>query len=263
MGALIGGIYAAGKLQQYEDWVRELTEIDVIRLLDLSFGSRAGLFKGEAIIAALKKLLGDYQIEDLPIPFTAVATDLRSRREVWLEEGRLFDAVRASIAIPAIFRPIKLHNRWLLDGGLVNPVPIAATLGHATDLTVAVSVTGPAVTEPLGPRQRPKPQSREPDYRQRIETFIESIQAKLGLDGEPDPEDEVSLVDVMLGALDTMQQTITRFKLAAYQPDLLIEVPINVCQGHEFYRADEIIAAGEHWAREGIARWQETAKLRL
>jgi NTE family protein len=263
MGALIGGIYAAGKLQEYERWVRELTEFDVLRLLDLSFGSRAGLFKGEAIIDALRKLLGDYQIEDLSLPFTAVATDLKSRREVWLDQGKLFDAIRASIAIPAIFRPVKLHGRWLLDGGLVNPVPIAPTLTQPSDLTVAVSVTGPPVTEPLGPRHKAQRERHAQDYRKRIENFIDSIQVKLGLEDDPDPGDEVSMVDVMLGALDTMQQTITRFKLAAYEPDLLIEVPINVCQGHEFYRADEIIAAGEHWAEEAIAHWQETSKLRL
>ncbi len=263
MGAVIGGIYAAGKLDEYESWVTQLTEIDVLRLLDHSFGSRAGLLKGEAIIAALKALIGDYEISDLPLPFTAVATDLTSRREVWLDEGRLFDAIRASMAIPAIFQPVRQGNRYLLDGGLLNPVPIAPTLSYPTDLTVAVSVTGPAVADPLGPSRDSPPQRSEPDIRTRIEAFVASIQNKVGLGTETNTAAELSLVDVVLRSLETMQETITRFKLAAYQPDLLIEVPMNVCRGHEFYRAADIIAAGEHWAREAIGNWHETTRIRL
>ena len=263
MGALIGGIYAAGKLSEYETWVRELTELDVLRLLDITLGTRAGLIKGEAIMAALKELVGDYEIGDLPLPFTAVATDLTSRREVWLDHGKLFDAIRASIAIPAIFQPMHVGDRWLLDGGLLNPVPIAPTLAYPSDLTVAVSTTGAAVNEPLGPQHHRSPERHQPAMRQRIESFIASVQDRLGMDKGPTSQHELSLIDVVLRSLETMQETIVRFKMAAYQPDLLIEIPVNVCQGHEFYRADEIIAAGEYWAGEAVARWQQTRRIRL
>jgi len=258
MGALIGGIYAAGKLDEYESWVRELSEFDVLKYLDISLGTKAGLLKGEAIIAALKELIGDYEIEDLDIPFTAVAADLKARREVWLDRGNLFDAIRASIAIPAIFRPVRLNGHWLLDGGLLNPVPIAPTLNNRTDMTIAVNVMGPATNEPFGTAKRkhqPKPKSR---YREQIESFIDTLQTKLGLERtEATAKDYLSLMDVVLESVETMQETITRFKLAAYQPDLLIEVPINVCQAHEFYRAPDIIMAGEYWTQNALAHWQE------
>ena len=139
MGALVGGIYAAGKLEAYADWVLALERIAVIRLLDLSF-DRAGLFKGERIIGVLRELLGDHVIEELPISFTAVATDLESGKEVWLREGKLFDAIRASIATPLVFTPFVMRGRVLLEGSLVNPIPIAPTLNDDTDFTIAVSL---------------------------------------------------------------------------------------------------------------------------
>ena len=257
MGALVGGIYAAGQLDEYEAWVCELGELDVLKFLDIALGTKAGLLKGEAIIAALRDLLGDYQIQDLDIPFTAVATDLRARREIWLNRGSLFDAIRASIAIPGIFRPVKVKGHWLLDGGLLNPVPIAPTLNNPTDHTIAVNVMGTPTTHPLGdaPPRRPR---QIASYRRRIEAFITSVQDKFGFEkGAVSFDDELSLTDVVLRSVETMQETITRFKLAAYQPDLLINVPVNVCQAHEFYRAGEIIAAGEYWTREALEHWQQ------
>jgi NTE family protein len=258
MGALIGGIYAAGKLGEYEDWVCELTEFDVLRLLDMTWGSRAGLIKGEAVIEALKALIGDHRIEDLPIPFTAVATDLNTRREVWLDSGNLFRAIRASIAIPGIFRPVRDGARLLLDGGLVNPVPMAPTASFSADLVVAVNVMATPAAHPLGtaPLTAKAPQH---GYRERIESFVTRVQRKLAPEhgkNADDTPDEPSITDILLESLETMQATITRFKLAAYQPDLLIGVPANVCRAHEFYRAKTVIAAGEYWARRALEDWQ-------
>ena len=142
MGALVGGIYAASKLEVYAEWVLALERMQVVRLLDPAFG-RAGLFKGERIMGVLRELIGDCVIEDLPLSFTAVATDLDSGEEVWLREGKLFDAIRASIATPLIFTPFKHGTRTLLDGALVNPVPIAPTLNDTTDLTIAGLSAGP------------------------------------------------------------------------------------------------------------------------
>jgi NTE family protein len=262
MGALIGGIYAAGRLDEYENWVSQLDEIDVLRLLDVSWGARAGLLKGDLIIEALRELIGDYEIGDLSVPFVAVATDMRTRREVWINDGSLFDAIRASIAIPGVFRPVQRQRRVLLDGGLLNPVPIAPTSGFPTDLTVAVSVTSPPVREPLGPARHATepPREQEESYREQIEAFFgrvqEAVKNRLKV-GDGEKQEELTLLDVILGSIETMQETITRFKLAAYQPDMLIEIPSNVCDAHEFYRAADIIRAGEHWARKALEQWKE------
>ncbi len=146
MGALVGGMYAAGKLEEYRDWARALQRLDVLRLLDWTF-SGGGFIKGDRVIDQLRKLIGDVRIEDLPISYTAVAVDLYAQREVWFSRGPLYDAIRASIAIPTVFRPHHYEGRTLVDGGLLNPVPITPTLRDLTDCTIAVDINAPA--EPL------------------------------------------------------------------------------------------------------------------
>ena len=124
VGALVGGIYAAGKLAEYEEWVRKLTKFDMVNLMDIAWVG-GGLVKGEKIMRRMRDLVGERQIEDLPIPFTAVATELESGREVWLNEGSLFDAIRSSCSLPLFFTPTKYREKMLVDGGVVNPVPVS------------------------------------------------------------------------------------------------------------------------------------------
>jgi NTE family protein len=119
MGALVGGIHARGKLDVFAEWVCALTRNDVVRLLDIGWGRTGGLFKGERIIDVLKDLIGDAQIEDLPVAYTAVATEINRKREVWLDRGPLFEAIRASIAIPMVFAPIRRGQQVLVDGGVL------------------------------------------------------------------------------------------------------------------------------------------------
>ncbi|HEX5946166.1 MAG TPA: patatin-like phospholipase family protein [Acidimicrobiales bacterium] len=141
MGALVGGLHAAGTLAPYTEWVRGLRQRDVVRLLDVSL-SAPGAIRAEKILARVRELLAGALIEDLPIAFTAVATDLLARKEVWFQKGRVDVAIRASIAIPTVITPVMLNGRLLADGALTNPVPIAPTASAQADLTVAVSVAG-------------------------------------------------------------------------------------------------------------------------
>ncbi len=250
MGALVGGIYAAGKLEVYADWVSALERMDVVRLLDPSFG-RTGLFKGERIMDVLRGLIGDRAIEDLPVSFTAVATDLDSGKEVWLREGKLFDAIRASIATPLVFTPFVLDGRRLLDGGLVNPVPIAPTLTDTTDLTVAVNLSGRAEPEKI--ESEPASAPGRSAYRKRIHAFVESMYAARAPDAPV-----LGLTDIVFASMETMQNTIARLKLAAYSPDVAVEIPRNACGFHEFWRAAEMIAVGhERTARAFATRAPE------
>ncbi len=252
MGALIGGFHAAGRLAAYTDWVQELTELNVMRYLDLSWGG-AGLLKGQAVMETLRQFIGEHRIEELPIPLTVVATDPRARREIWISQGDLFDAIRASIAVPTVFTPHIVQGRPLLDGGLLNPVPIAPVMHNRGDLVVAVSLSGP-------PRERPRPappvRRRHPGYRQRIDRFIEELQERFGREDRWRKQEEaLSLVDAALLSIDAMQAQIAACKLAAYPPDLLIEIPIDTCAVHEFYRATEVIEAGEYWAEKALAEY--------
>jgi len=280
MGALVGGIYAAGKLKVYGDWARSLQRFDVLRLLDWTV-SGGGFIKGDRIIGVLRDLIGETNIEDLPIPYTAVAVDLDVQREVWFSHGPLFDAIRASIAIPTIFRPYHYQGRLLVDGGLLNPLPVSPTLRDLTDGTIAVDVNAPA--EPLHRLTNAKTASEDTDrgsagqaspemahdakpapvdiqragYRQRIAEFVESMmekREKRAVEAEP------GAFELFARSLDTVQETITRLKLAAEPPDLLITIPRNACAFYEFHRADELIELGRVRTREALARWHAPVK---
>ncbi len=274
MGALIGGIHAAGKLKTYTEWVRPLQRLDVLRLLDWTI-SGGGFIKGDRIIGVLKNLIGEVNIEDLPISYTAVAVDIDVQREVWFSRGRLFDAIRASIAIPTIFRPHHHDGRLLVDGGLLNPLPVSPTLRDLTDATIAVDINAPA--EPLpgaspndanadrgaagqaSPEMLPNGAKPAPidvqraGYRKRIAEFIEGLMEKRERSAV---ESEPGAFDVFARSLDTVQETITRLRLAAEPPDLLITIPRNACAFYEFHRADELIELGRLRTREALSRWQ-------
>jgi NTE family protein len=286
MGALIGGVYAAGKLDAYRNWVGSMQRYDVWRMLDWTL-TGGGFIKGDRIIEAMRDLVGETNIEDLSIPYTAVAVDIDAQREVWLSRGSLFDAIRASIATPAIFRPHRYQGRTLVDGGLLNPVPVSATLRDLTDCTIAVDVN--ALAEPLDSEATAAGPVTAADR-----TSTVSIEDRNpGVAGQASPEvldrqdiaaparvasrywkkfgkllDSVSerrghravvlepgLVELFVRSLDTVQATITRFKLAAQPPDLLITIPRNACAFYEFHRAEELIEIGRRRTREALQRW--------
>lgn len=256
MGALIGGIYAAGKLGAYKKWVTGLDKSDVLKMLDLSF-SPDGLFKGSRIIEKLRDLIGEYKIEDLDYHFTAVATDIETGKEVWINEGPLFDAIRASIAVPMVFTPFKINNHYLLDGGLVNPVPIAPTLTDQTDLTIAVNVDAaprgtsahPVKVTESTKEEAPKKDDKEENYLDRIKSYMEDLQSVF-VDSEQ--SDKWSFFEIMTRSLDIMQDNIARLKLAAYNPDVIIEISRDRAKGYEFYRAKELIENGYKEAAAGL-----------
>ena len=247
MGALVGGIYAAGQLEAYAKWARKLEKRDMFSLLDLAFGWK-GLFKGDRLMGVLKELVGEHVIEDLPIGFTAVATDLLEQREIWLNKGPLFDAIRASIAIPTVFTPHIYLGRVLVDGGLLNPIPIAPALNQSADMIIAVNLNA---------------HSRR--SRERVTELMQedgaggqdNVQAPAEEGGAKDEEDGPKvpgIVDVVTASLDLMQNSIARMKLASYTPDLVIDVPRDACLFYEFYRAEEMIALGRERAEEALSR---------
>ncbi|PLY01181.1 MAG: serine protease [Desulfuromonas sp.] len=249
MGALIGGIYAAGKLEAYTKWVCALDRLDVLRLLDFSF-SGASIFKGDRIINTLKDLIGDRNIEDLPVSFTAVAADIDEVKEVWFTSGPLFEAIRASIAFPTIFSSVTHKGRTLVDGGLLNPIPIAPTLCDMTDMTFAVSVSGKARSLPGSVESAKQVEEKHHPYHQKVLDFIEGLQ-RWGNHKEEEEDD--GFLDVVSKSIDAMQSTITAFKLASYTPDLIIEIPKNVATIYEFERAVELIEIGRSAAEAALA----------
>ena len=248
MGALIGGIYAIGKLDEFEEWIRALSTQDIFSLLDLSL-QKGGLIKGDKIIETLRKLVGETLIENLPIPFTAVAADIQAEKEVWINKGPLFDAIRASISLPLFFTPFNHNGVLLVDGGVLNPVPIAPAFNEHTDLKIAVNLGG-AVVNTKKIELPVEPVKQQSFLHQQVTNFIDSLRDEsasvLGLDW--------GMYDVANQSFDAMQSTIARQKLAAYPPDILLEIPRNACGTLEFDRAEEMIELGRQTVRQYLKK---------
>ncbi|MEZ9072206.1 patatin-like phospholipase family protein [Vibrio splendidus] len=243
IGALIGGVYAAGKLDEFEEWVTSIDQSDMTMMLDFSWQS-SGMFKGDKIIDTLRGLIGEISIEDLPIPYTAVAANVADEKEVWLQSGSLFDAIRASISLPLFFTPHVVNGEVLIDGGVLNPVPIAPTFGDKTDFTLAVNLGG----EPEMVQQETIPVSlptKESNLHEKVVHFIDnlgsSVKSKMSFN--------FVAYDIANQAFDAMQSTIARQKLAAYPADITLELPRNACGTLEFDRSQEMIDRGYHLAQ--------------
>ncbi|GAB3735679.1 patatin-like phospholipase family protein [Luteimonas pelagia] len=241
-GALVGGIHAAGRLAEFREQMVRLTRSRFVRLLDPVVG-RGGLLRGQRLVDAMREVVGNPLIETLPLRFTAVAVDLQRQREVWLQRGPLWDAIRASFAIPGLFTPHPLHGRDLVDGGLLAPLPIAATRLSDAHRLVAVDMHG-------WPARPPGEPAREngvaPSFGDRFGGWVER---RLGLSGS---DEVIGMTEAMARALDTMQAQIARVQLALDPPELVIRIPRDACLFYEFWRAAELIDVGRAEAEKAL-----------
>lgn len=284
MGALVAGVYAAGQLQGYRDWVTRLDYLDLLKLVDMTW-SPMGAMRAAKVMSRLEELMGNVRIEDLPIPLTTVATDLVRQREVWFQNGSLLDAIRASIAVPGVITPSQRDDQMLVDGGLLNPLPIIPSVATDADLVIAVNATAhtpaPVSLESLLPtsdlereKERESAQGRSTsqagsdrwlkDMRDMTSRFFGNGSSN-GSDG--DSADQSSAkgadwgrLDVVMAAFDTTQAALAKYKVAGYPPDLLIDVPKTVCGAYEFHRAEALIALGKHLADQALDRHEFAEK---
>lgn len=251
MGALIGGVYAAGKLDEFEAWFKKLSNTDILGLTDIAW-DRSGLIKGDKLFNALKELIGDPDIEDLPIPFTAVATDIENEKEVWLQKGSLLKAIRASISLPMIFTPYSWHGMTLVDGGVLNPMPIAPTFNQQNGLTIAVNLGGKATLVDID-TQTSQESADEDSWLNDISALFRTFKARfLSEDKSLEQAFNWDIYEVSNKAFDSMQNTIARQKLAAYPPDITIEIPRNACGMMEFSKVNEMIQLGYNIAEKTL-----------
>jgi len=291
MGALVGGVQAAGRLDELAEWAKSLTQRTILRLLDPSI-SAAGVLRAEKILDAVRDILGPLTIEQLPIPYTAVATDLLAGKSVWFQRGPLDEAIRASIAIPGVIAPHEVDGRLLADGGILDPLPMAPIAGVNADLTIAVSLNG---SEAGGPRAEEPGVTAEwlnrmvrstsalfdpsaarslldrPTARAVLSRFGASLPEPdtlpdaQGVEQGPEIEDDLDDApdlprlggfDVMNRTIDIAQSALARHTLAAYPADLLIEVPRTTCRSLEFHRAVDVIAAGRALAARALDAYE-------
>jgi NTE family protein len=276
MGAVVGGLHAAGQLDAYTDWVRALNQRDVLRLLDPSLKA-PGAIRADKILARVSELLGGALIEELPIPFTAVATDLLARKEVWFQSGPVHAAIRASIALPSVITPVVLNGRLLVDGGLMNPVPIAPMAASGADLTIAVSLAGEpevqrgrspvAETAAPGPVEewidrfrRTAAQVMDRDLVRRVTSRFAGGRAGAVVEDAEEIAEQVfgvlppglRTLDVMEMSLDVLQSVVLNYRLAGYPPDLLVTIPKDACRTLDFHRATDLIALGRRLTEEAL-----------
>lgn len=264
MGALVGGLAAAGRLEEFATWASTLRQRDVVRLVDLKWGS-PGAIAADRLLERMSDLLDDVEIEQLPVAFTAVATDLAARREVWFQRGPLRAAVRASIAIPGVFTPVMINGRLLVDGGLMNPVPVDPTTAVESDLTVAVSLLGArGPREQVSPAQETAAPLRFEEWRGRLRRTVarltdrdeedeEQVGELLGPAGTEALPKDLRLTQVTAMSFEAMQGLVARYRRASFPADITVEVPLDACRTVDFHRAAELIELGHDLTHAALA----------
>lgn len=250
MGALVGGVYAAGGLDAFKEWMKTVDRMKVFNLMDFTIGN-GGFVKGERVIDELKAIIPDRKIEELPIRFTAVATDILHRREVVFDSGSLYDAIRSSISLPSVFTPNRIGDMLLIDGGVVNPVPVNRVSRTPGDILVAVDLNGPFEEK----EEDEEPERRKGRMRQRLEQIVDTVmdkvrkeevdrELKTGKDEEKDDDSDMGIVSILNQSSSMMIQTNADLTLQLYPPDVLVRIAKNAYGTMEFYKYDEIVALG-------------------
>src|SRR5271166_5232549 len=258
IGSLVGGCYAAGKLAMLEAFARSLTRRRVLGFIDFSFAG-GGLIGGERLRARLEAELGGIKIEDLPVRFAGVATEISGGHEIWLQRGALVEAIRASYALPGVFEPVRVEGRWMFDGAIVNPVPVSVARALGAERVIALNISsdsvgrGTAIQDPFG--RLGAPPAAEETVSDNGGTITRwwrggNGSAKAGANADaPAP----GLLTSMVNAFDILQDRIMRSRLAGDPPDALVQLKVGKIGMFEFHRADELIALGREAIRKAAA----------
>jgi NTE family protein len=284
MGSVIGGFYCAKKLDPFYQWMRSLSYMDLLRLVDVSFISN-GAIRGDKVFSVLSEILGDVQIEDLEIPFTAVATDLVSAKEVWFQRGSLEQAMRASVAIPGLFQPVELNNTLLVDGGVLNPLPIAASVAAHADLIIAVDLNADVPIpkpekidsiektelEREGRIENEKVENEKvavqeaEDEKAWLNTMVDKASGWFNHESGPAEPTSVKIqntpsmgkIDILYQMFEVMQASLSQYKIAGYPPDLLVKIPKTCGEMFDFHRTEEIVNIGRQVAKEALDAFEQ------
>lgn len=251
MGALIGGLYAAGKLDAYKEWVLSLDFLDTIKLVDVSLAD-GGMVNIDAVFKKIEAMIGDVMIEELPVTYMAVASDIKNQRKIWFKKGKLIDAIRASIAIPTVFTPVVKEDMILVDGGVLDPLPIASVSSETNDMTIAVNLN--ANIENTYRIEVPEREEKEGNklYRKAVE-LLDKAHKAIGTDA-PEEEKPIDILYILNKSLDATQNLIIENTIKEHQPDLMIEIPRDACESYEFDKAYQMIEIGKRATEKSFER---------
>jgi NTE family protein len=275
MGAVIGGFYCANKLDQFYAWAKSLSYLDLLRLVDFSFISN-GAIRGDKVFSLLAEMLDDIQIEDLDIPFTAVTTDLANSKEVWFQRGPLEQAMRASAAIPGLFQPVKLDERLFVDGGVLNPLPIAASVSAHADHIIAIDLNAdvpiPDMKKDLVGREKVVDSliDEVDDKNDWLNSIVNKASQWFGSDDELAGADAEAVkakaetnvanlgkLEILYQMFEVMQASLSQYKIAGYPPDLLVRIPQSSGEMYEFHRTEELVALGRNIAKQALDAFEQ------
>ena len=248
MGALVGGVYAAGKLDEYEKWLTSLGKMDVFNLVDFTL-STSGIIKADKVLKELQKFIPDQKIEDLPIKYSAVATDIKHRKEVVITEGSLYDAIRASISIPMVITPLQKNDTLFVDGGVLNPLPLSRVYRQENDILIAVDVNAHIPYEKLAVK------NPEIGYFERLTRGkLGEFQKKLSELIPKNKKESHGYFSLINDTSSLMLAQITKLSLELNPPDVLIQISRNSCGTFDFYKAGELIEIGKKTTTESFKK---------
>jgi len=273
MGAIVGGFYCAGKLDAFYAWAKSLSYIDLLRLVDFSFISN-GAIRGDKIFSMLAEMLEDIDIENLEIPFTAVATDLANSKEVWFQRGPLEQAMRASAAIPGLFQPVELDDRLFVDGGVLNPLPIAASVSAHADHIIAIDLNAdvpiPTINLPDSQLMTVSEQDESDDKNAWLNSIVSKASQWFTSDdeiGSVNPEEikakarssvsSLGKLEILYQMFEVMQASLSQYKIAGYPPDLLVRIPKTSGEMYEFHRTEELVELGRNIAKQALDAFEQ------
>lgn len=251
MGSLVGGVYALGKLREFKEWMLTLDKMKVFNLVDFSFSTQ-GLVKGDRVLGRIQEFVSDKRIEDIGVPYAAVAVDLLNKKEIVFTHGSIFEAIRASISIPSVLTPVKKDNSLLVDGGVLNNIPVNHVHRTKGDLLVAVDVNADT---PLRKLKESKQESEEKKsvYREKLEQFQQHLKDMLPGNNET----ELGYFDLMNETISLMTYTIARNNMEKDPPDILVEISRQSAGTYDFFMAEELVERGRLAAREALERFKE------
>ena len=253
MGALVGGVYALGKMEAYKNWLFTLDKMKVFGLLDFTLGSQ-GLVKGDKVFKKMKEFISDANIEDLNIHYVAVATDILNKMEVAFTKGSIYYAIRASIAIPTVLTPVKTENGLLVDGGVINNIPMNHAKRIPNDILIAVNVNANV------PVYKPVISKKESAIKQSVyQKKIQDFYRQLRKDKPSNPKQSLGYFDVMNKTISLMTYQMSQMALAHHAPDILINVSRDSCAMYDFYKAEELVEIGRRAASESLAAYKSKA----
>jgi NTE family protein len=255
MGAVVGGIYAAGGLEQFKKWACALERTDVFKLYDFVFSSQ-GLIRGERVFKSIAEHIADRNIEDLPIPFKALATDLATQQEIVFSSGSLYTALKASSAIPAVVKPQELGDLELLDGGILSPLPINFAPKNPGDIIVAVDVNAKI------PYDQSKKSENEIAEDKKFNIHLEKLAKKWFKKDPPSltaSKKKHGFFDLMMMSIDMMQDRITANILEQYPPDILVQISRGTCSTFDYYKAEKLIHEGNAALEAALIKFNNRA----